>query len=54
MRNCDAVIVNYNAGTLLTESVRSVLAEGGSMSFRVERSDFISSWAERTDELADA
>ena len=28
MRNCDAVIVNYNAGTLLTESVQSVLAEG--------------------------
>lgn len=26
MRNCDAVIVNYNAGTLLTESVQSVLA----------------------------
>lgn len=26
--NCDVVIVNYNAGKLLTESVQSVLAEG--------------------------
>ncbi len=36
MRNCDAVIVNYNAGTLLTESVQSVLAEGARHVFVVD------------------
>lgn len=32
MRNCDVVIVNYNAGKLLAESVQSVLAGELSMS----------------------
>jgi GT2 family glycosyltransferase len=36
MRNCDAVIVNYNAGTLLTEAVQSVLAEGARHVFVVD------------------
>ncbi len=36
MRDCDAVIVNYNAGTLLTESVQSVLAEGARHVFVVD------------------
>ncbi len=36
MRNCDVVIVNYNAGQLLTESVQSVLTEGARHVFVVD------------------
>jgi GT2 family glycosyltransferase len=34
--NCDVVIVNYNAGQLLTESVQSVLTEGARHVFVVD------------------
>jgi len=35
MRSCDAVIVNYNAGNLLADSVQSVLGEGADHVFVV-------------------
>lgn len=53
MSSCDVVIVNYNAGKLLTESVQSVLAEGARYVFVVDNDSHDDSLAYLKDSISD-
>ncbi len=52
--NCDVVIVNYNAGNLLADSVRSVLAEGARHVVVVDNDSYDDSLAHLAASISDA
>ena len=54
MRSCDVVIVNYNAGNLLADSVRSVLAERARHVLVVDNDSRDESLAHLTASISDA